>query len=140
MRKAPVLRQLYAPNPCKARTPEVKVDVKDLLAGLGMRNRHGRRSDRLAFAGLGRYDEKAPRERLVAGRVEKVPQARDRLGELRVLVLDQELGDLFAALAADVRKHREDLERETPLDVGEVHDRILEIVDDKDEEKPEAKR
>ena len=44
---------------------------------------------------------------------------------------------MLAALAADVREDRKHLERETALDVRQVHDGVLEVVQDEDEEDAE---
>ena len=105
MREAPFLGQFETPDLDEARTPKVEVNVQDLLACLCMRNRDRGRRDRLALARLGRDDEEAMRKGLVTRRVEEIPQARDGLGELRILVLDKETRDLFATLAADVREN-----------------------------------
>src|SRR5574344_73476 len=140
MREAAVRLELDIPDAGQARTAQVEVDVKDLLAGLGMGDRNRGRGDGLALARLRGDDDDAAGERLVARRVQEVAQARDRLGELRVLVLDGELGDLFAALAADVRQHGEHFQRQAALDVREVHDGVLEVVDGHHEEQAEPER
>ena len=79
-------------------------------------------------------------ERLVARGVKKVSEARHRLGEAGVLVLHEELRHLLAVLPAHVRKDRQHLEREAPLDVGKVDDGVLEVVEHKHEEKARYQR
>src|SRR5574344_1091489 len=129
MREAAVRLELDLPDAGQARTAQFEVDVKDLLAGLGMGDRNRGRGDGLALARLRGDDDDAAGERLVARRVQEVAQA-----------LDGELGDLFAALAADVRQHGEHFQRQAALDVGEVHDGVLEVVDGHHEEQAEPER
>ena len=129
---------LESPHAREARAAQVEVDEQGLLARLGARDGERARGDRLAFARLRGHDQHGLRDRLVARRVQQVAEAGHGLGELRVLVLGDELRHLFALLAADVRQHGQHLEGEAPLDVGERHDRVLEVVEHEHEQQPEA--
>ena len=140
MGEAALQRQVDAPDARQTGTAHIEVDVQHALAGLSIRDGDRGRRDRLAFARLRRDDEQAVGHRLVAGRVEEVAQTRDGFGELGVLVLHRELRDLLALLAADVREDREDLERQSDFDIGQVDDRIFQVVQHEHEEETKHQR
>ncbi len=137
VRKTLFFRERNAPNTRYARTAQVEVHMQDAAPGLRIRNGERSGRNRLAFARLGGNNEKAMGHRLIARRIEQIAQAGDRLGEARILVHDQRLRHMFARPLPHVGQNRQNLQRQTPFDIREIDDRILQIVHDKDKEEPE---
>ena len=68
------------------------------------------------------------RESLVTRRIQQVPQAGDRLGELRVAVFDQVARDLLTFPPAHMWQNGQHLECKTAFNVRKVDNCILEVV------------